>query len=507
MRNYFKKRLTILLFLILALTILSSLNSSLSSVNNISDSRLLFVTNNSADFKLATTITQNLNKTASILEISPSEDLNDFFSTYNILNNYDAIILVLNQISQIANPLSEVKINDLTAFVNEGGLFGIISTNIWHFPKSFQSLLGLSTSEPGPKEFPMGNTTETIQLSVTNDTYLQSPYVYLSNSSFNIQAAVGITTTLDSSYQVAISNNTIDGKATVNAFQQQKGFIISVPVSPVETTPSLGELANFISSLACSGLEIIQDNNIQEEHTTTSIPPPLLFSISEETIQTGLVIGSISILLFGMAYVVSNVLSKPKINFDLPKDRTLLTSILLSPFIFIGQILYPPIVRRIDEYDVLENEYRNQIIGILKDRDFLHFRELKRELQIGTSSLRWHLQVLEDFRIIDRQKRGQYEIYYLLRKRPEPGFLELYFAIISGGGFGVAKAFTMNGMTEWDLEALSDYLGKSREAIRYHCKKFEKMNILIHISNGRYSLNPTKQQILLAAVKRRQKTN
>ena len=114
------------------------------------------------------------------------------------------------------------------------------------------------------------------------------------------------------------------------------------------------------------------------------------------------------------------------------------------------------------------------------------------------------LQVLEDFRIIDRQKRGQYEIYYLIRKKPESSFLELYFAIISGGGFGVAKAFTLN--ESWDLDALSEYLGKSKEAIRYHCKKFEEMNLLV--PNGRrYKLNPQKQQILIAAVKRRQKTN
>ncbi|MHA2217613.1 MAG: hypothetical protein ACXACY_16890 [Candidatus Hodarchaeales archaeon] len=500
LRN-FKKDFSIFVLLILVLIVFSGLKSSLSYTDNVSESLLLFITDNGADFELATSIAQNLNKTATILDIRTSDDLNLVFSTYDVLNNYNAVMLILNQ---VPNPLNENSILDLTNFVNEGGLFGIVSTNIWHFPNSFHSLLGLSINEHGPKEFPMGNATESIQISVKNDSFLHTPFNYVINSSLNIQASIGISDTLDSSYQIAVSNKIGEGNASINGFQQQKGFIISVPMSPVVSTPSLSDLSEFLSSLMFSGLEKIQNTALPEETSQTTTSPGLLFSISEETIQTGLVVGSISILVIGLVYAVSQALNKAKISTDLPKDRSFFTSLLLSPIIFIGQILYPPIVRRIDEYNVLENDYRNQIIDILKDRDFLHFRELKRELEIGTSSLRWHLQVLEDFRIIDRQKRGQYEIYYLIRKNPEPSFLELYFAIISGAGAGVAKAFTLD--TSWNLESLSEYLGKSKESIRYHVKKFEEMNLLIP-NNGRYKLNPQKQQILLAAVKRRQKSS
>jgi predicted transcriptional regulator len=479
----------------------SSLNLVLSHTNSISEERLLFITDNGADFELATSITQNLNKTATILDIRTSDDLNLVFSNYDVLNNYNAVILILNQVS---NPLNEDKILDVTNFINEGGLFGIISTNIWRFPSSFHSLLGLNINEHGPKEFPMGNATESIQILVKNDSFLQIPFNYGINSSLNIQAAIGISDTLDSSYQIAVSNKIGEGSASINGFQRQKGFVISVPMSPIVSTPSLNELSEFLSSLMFSGLEEIQNIDLPAETVQTTTSPGLLFSISEETIQTGIVIGSISIFIIGMVYAATQLFNKSKTSLDLPKDRSFFTSLLLSPIIFIGQILYPPIVRRIDEYDVMENEYRNQILEILNDRDFLHFRELKRELEIGTSSLRWHLQVLEDFRMIDRQKRGQYEIYYLIRKKPEPSFLELYFAIISGGGFSVAKAFTMD--KSWNLESLSEYLGKSKENIRYHCKKFEEMNLLIP-NGGRYKLNPQKQRILLAAVKRRQKTN
>lgn len=170
----------------------------------------------------------------------------------------------------------------------------------------------------------------------------------------------------------------------------------------------------------------------------------------------------------------------------------------------IGQILYPPYIRRLDEYDVLENQHRNKIIDILEERVFMHFRELKRELNIGTSSLRWHLQVLEDFRITKRKVFGQYEIFYLLRNEPNPDFLELYFAIISGVGFRVARAF--QEMNSWDLNALTDYLESSKESIRYHTKKFQKIN-LIELKNDRYFLNPAKHKVLIDAISRRNKTN
>ncbi|MHA2344127.1 MAG: hypothetical protein ACXADW_19865 [Candidatus Hodarchaeales archaeon] len=255
LRN-FKKDFSIFVLLILVLIVFSGLKSSLSYTDNVSESLLLFITDNGADFELATSIAQNLNKTATILDIRTSDDLNLVFSTYDVLNNYNAVMLILNQ---VPNPLNENSILDLTNFVNEGGLFGIVSTNIWHFPNSFHSLLGLSINEHGPKEFPMGNATESIQISVKNDSFLHTPFNYVINSSLNIQASIGISDTLDSSYQIAVSNKIGEGNASINGFQQQKGFIISVPMSPVVSTPSLSDLSEFLSSLMFSGLEKIQN--------------------------------------------------------------------------------------------------------------------------------------------------------------------------------------------------------------------------------------------------------
>ncbi|MHA2139647.1 MAG: hypothetical protein ACW98G_17315, partial [Candidatus Hodarchaeales archaeon] len=236
---------------------------------------------------------------------------------------------------------------------------------------------------------------------------------------------------------------------------------------------------------------------------TTASPDRILFLFSNKDLEIGIAFSALSILFVGLAYFVSQLMFKPKLNIDLPKDKTLL-SFLLSPIFFIGQILFPPIVRRIDSYDVLDNEYRGQILTILDDREFLHFRELKRELSIGTSSLRWHLQVLEDFRLIDRQVFGQYEIYYLIRRIPEPEFLELYFSIISGGGYRIAQAFSR--VNSWELSALAEYLGQSKEAVRYHLKKLEQIN-LIQCNETKYVLNSQKVLTLKSALERRSKSN
>jgi predicted transcriptional regulator len=141
----------------------------------------------------------------------------------------------------------------------------------------------------------------------------------------------------------------------------------------------------------------------------------------------------------------------------------------------------------------------------LKDRDFLHFRELKRELGIGTSSLKWHLRVLEDFKIIHHQKVGQYEIFFLKANAPNYEFLEIYFAIISGIGFRVANSFLQ--MNSWHLDTLTEYLGYSKEAIRYHLRNFEKIHLLKPIDRNKYYINAKKIEYLKKAISRRKKTN
>ena len=485
-----------LLSLVVILLILSIISdpTSISGVPAQEES-ILFIAENSADNDLATALNQSLNSTADLIDIRTSEDLNSLFFDQNYLHTYSRIVMILNQVS---SPFNETVADNIEKFVQNGGVFGIISSQIWRFPTSFHTLLGLSVSS-GQKEWPPGSTVGNITLSIVNNTFTQVPFQIKQNSTLEVLGSIGITTPIDDSYSIATSQNTPDGKATVTGLMKQTGFIFAVPLSLSEFNSSFNLFNQFLTSIITSGIEF--SKTLQPHNPEIPFLP--WFSISEEAVQAGVAVVSVTFLLLGLIYLISKWAFQPK-DIEIPKDRDWFSIIFLTPLLLIGQILYPPFIRRLDEYDVLENQYRNKIIDILEERVFMHFRELKRELNIGTSSLRWHLQVLEDFRIIKRKVFGQYEIFYLLRNEPNPDLLELYFAIISGVGFRVARAF--QEMNSWDLNALTDYLGSSKESIRYHTKKFQKIN-LIELKNDRYSLNPAKHKVLIDAISRRNKTN
>ncbi len=487
--------------IILLLFFIGSHPTSISGVP-IQEESTLFITENTADNTLAAALQQNLNSTGDIIDIRTSEDLNDIFFDQNYLNTYSRIIMILNQVS---SPFNETLVDDIEQFIQKGGVFCIISHQIWRFPTSFHTLLGLNVS-PGQKEWPTGNNVGTITLTIVNETFTKSPFQLLQNSTLEVQGSLGITSAVDDSYSIAESQVTTFGKTTITGFMKQEGYVLAVPLSLNEYNSSFILFNRFLTSTITSGIEFSETSQPQtSSESTQSLEPPLLslFNISEETVQTGVIIVSASIILVGLAYMITKWVIHPK-DAEIPKDRDLFSIIFLTPLLLIGQIIFPPILRRIDEYDVVENQYRNRIVDILEERDFMHFRELKRELKIGTSSLRWHLQVLEDFRLIRRKIFGQYEIVFLLRNEPNSDFLEIYFALISGVGYRVAKAFQQ--MNSWDLNALTDYIGSSKESIRYHTKKFQKIN-LIELKDDRYYLNLAKNKFLIEAINRRRKTS
>jgi predicted transcriptional regulator len=465
------------------------------------ENRVLFLSESEIDSELAVALNNSSGLNGDLVDIQTSEDLNTLFITEDYFHTYSKILMILNHLS---NPFNDTLVSQLDEYIQAGGIFGVISAHIWQFTENFHDLIGLSIST-GQKIWPTGNSTEEITFTVYNDTFTRSPYEFTQNSQFTMTAEIGIAYPTEDSYQIIISENTPIGNTTMNTFQIGSGFVIAAPISPVNTISD--SFTNFLTSVILSSVNMVEEQTTTSVTSNSSTIPSLrpLLGISEEVMQTSVVIISGSVLLIGFAYFIGKWRDiRP--SDQIPKDLSILQSILLAPIILIGKVVYPPIIRRIDSYDVLENETRRKIIANLEDRDFLHFRELKRELgNIGTSGLKWHLQVLEDFEIIKRQVFGQYEIFHLRNTPPEYEFLELYFAIKSGLGYRVAKAFNQE-MPSWDLTSLTEYLGSSKESIRYHCKKFELLKILRR-ENGRYFLNLQKDYLLRKAIIRRQKIN
>ena len=61
---------------------------------------------------------------------------------------------------------------------------------------------------------------------------------------------------------------------------------------------------------------------------------------------------------------------------------------------------------------VLENENRDKIITLILEEPGVHFNEILREIEISAGTLVWHLDILETFKVIQKQRIGQYLVYY-----------------------------------------------------------------------------------------------
>ena len=61
---------------------------------------------------------------------------------------------------------------------------------------------------------------------------------------------------------------------------------------------------------------------------------------------------------------------------------------------------------------VLENENRDKIITLILEQPGVHFNEILREIDISAGTLVWHLDILETFKVIQKQRIGQYLVYY-----------------------------------------------------------------------------------------------
>ncbi|MHA1519690.1 MAG: winged helix-turn-helix transcriptional regulator [Promethearchaeota archaeon] len=67
---------------------------------------------------------------------------------------------------------------------------------------------------------------------------------------------------------------------------------------------------------------------------------------------------------------------------------------------------------RLSIEDVLENENRNSIINLILEKPGVHFNEILREIHLSAGNLAWHLDILETFKIVRKERVGQYLLYY-----------------------------------------------------------------------------------------------
>jgi hypothetical protein len=74
---------------------------------------------------------------------------------------------------------------------------------------------------------------------------------------------------------------------------------------------------------------------------------------------------------------------------------------------------------RLSMDDVLDNETRTRILDLIINQPGIHFKELLRNVNTTSSNLAWHIDVLETYKIIHKQRVGHFLIYYpYLDKNP-----------------------------------------------------------------------------------------
>lgn len=162
--------------------------------------------------------------------------------------------------------------------------------------------------------------------------------------------------------------------------------------------PSLLEIIITVSldSFAMNILGVISDNPQTDSESDDSISE-LITNVDVDPRFLVILILVLFVLLFSKLLGVLRWLSER----------------LWFSVIFIFGAFYNVQERIIDHNDVLLNQTRYDIMDFLDHvkGNGAHLREIKGILKLGTGSLLWHLQVLEDFNWISKYKIGQYTVF------------------------------------------------------------------------------------------------
>lgn len=137
---------------------------------------------------------------------------------------------------------------------------------------------------------------------------------------------------------------------------------------------------------------------------------------------------------------------------------------------------------RLSMEQVLENEHRSHIIDLILDNPRIHFNELLRATGISAGHLAWHLDILDTYKIITKQRVGQYLTYYaFLHENPlsklDPKLqksqttLEILQIIRENPGI--------------HQNEIAKVIGLKHNTVMYHLRKLQEAHVLRTEKDGR----------------------
>jgi len=123
---------------------------------------------------------------------------------------------------------------------------------------------------------------------------------------------------------------------------------------------------------------------------------------------------------------------------------------------------------RLSMEEVLENEIRNKILNFIIDYPGIHYNELLRHSEISPNTLAWHLDILETYKIIHKQRVGQLLIFYpYLDKNP---FAE-FDPTISKSKFTLDIFQIIGDNPGIHQKSIVTRMESNRKTVDYHLKK------------------------------------
>ncbi|MHA1520326.1 MAG: winged helix-turn-helix transcriptional regulator [Promethearchaeota archaeon] len=137
---------------------------------------------------------------------------------------------------------------------------------------------------------------------------------------------------------------------------------------------------------------------------------------------------------------------------------------------------------RLDIEEVLENQIRSQIINEILEDPGIHFNELMRKIGTSPSNLVWHVDILESYKVIKKERVGHYIIYYpYIENNP---FSDMNPNIVkSKTTLEVLK--TINDYPGIHMNRISQMMILNRKTIKYHVDKLVEAKLITKKKQGR----------------------
>jgi predicted transcriptional regulator len=133
--------------------------------------------------------------------------------------------------------------------------------------------------------------------------------------------------------------------------------------------------------------------------------------------------------------------------------------------------------------DIFENENRLNILKQILNNPGIHQNELLRNCDLQKGQLQWHLDVLLKYRIIKKEKYGQYTIYFPITSSIES--IETFKNLPT-------KSETTSKILELvkknpgiSSSEISKKINLARNTVKYHIDKLSEKNLILLKEKGR----------------------